>query len=336
MGKICKIILLCMPAILAGMFLLSCHSKNELSPEEAIRSLKVFNSDLTNLSSGIQENAAFTELGFLLSEPTSPLCSKNGLFGNWLNDTLTSMSSFSGSYTWTARRFLKTGESDNIDIRFPYQDSLKNDCHFRMNGFNCRQIAPGLCFPSEIQAIMTLEEENILTIEQSCTFEDGLPAHMDISLKGEEFEALIKAVRTRIDNKGALDISLEFRARGHDIIKGKVHAILGYNGSQMFYRTYEPDVTVFDVEISGILNYGKVDPTSKDYVKSFNDNCHIGFYDAGNGKKIGDFGISPLKDGERLGWVVYLSDGSPVFLEEYLLVVEKIFNYKLPNKTPIN
>jgi hypothetical protein len=327
-----------MPVILVGMFLFSCHSGKNLSPEEGLKAIKVLNSDLTNLSSGIKENQAFSGLSFLLRESTSPLSSQNGLFGKWLNDTLSSLKNLAGLYTWNpdSLKFFKTGESEFIDIRFSDLNSKENNHRFLLSSFNCRSITCGLNFPIDLQGFMIYNEEEILTIKQHSDFKDELPGHVELLFKGKDFEGSLTADRTRDDNKGALDVAIDFRAAGHKIITGKIHAVIGYNGSQIYFRTYEPDLTVFDVKISGSLNYGKVDPTSKDYVSSFNDNCHIGFYDAGSGKKIGDFGIGPLKNNEQLGWVVYLSDGSPILLEEYLLVVEKIFNYKLSNKTPKN
>jgi hypothetical protein len=65
--------------ILAGMFLFSCQPKKELSPEEAIRSLKVLDSDLTNLVSKGQEHPSVIALDFLLNQATSPLSTSFGM-----------------------------------------------------------------------------------------------------------------------------------------------------------------------------------------------------------------------------------------------------------------
>jgi hypothetical protein len=321
-----------MPVILAGMFLFSCHREGNLSPEDGLKAIKVLNSDMINLSDGIQGNEAFTGLSYLLREPTSPLSSKNGLIGKWLNDTLSSLQPFEGKYNRTGTEFTKTGESGNIEIRFQIPGTTENSGNFIMSAFECKKIASSLCFPTEIHAKMLNGDDEILTINGKSVFTNDLPAHVEFIISGEDFAGSVRMERTRKDNTGTLDVALEFSARGHEIISGNILAVIGYSGSRIFYRTYEPDITVFDVRISGKMDYGKVDPTSKEYVTSFNNNCHIGFYDDGNGKKIGDFGIGELKNGELLGWVVYLSDGTPVFLEEYLLIVDKLLNYKLPNE----
>jgi hypothetical protein len=320
-----------MPVILAGMLLYSCHRENSLSPEDGLKAIKVLNSDLINLSNGIKENSAFTGLSYLLEEPTSPLSTKNGLIGLWLNDTLSSLRPFNGKYSWSEQGFVKNTGSTNIDIDFQYPDSSGKG-NFSLSGFECRMIASALCFPTEIAAKMQKDGKEILAINGNSVFMEDLPAHAEFDIKGDDFDGSVKMDRTRKENTGTLDIAVKFSAQGHEIISGSVHAVIGYSGSQIYYRTYEPDISIFEVIISGKLDYGKVDPTSKEYVKSFNDQCRIGFFDSGSRKKIGDFGIAELKESELLGWAIFLSDGSQVILEDYLLILEKLFNHKLPNK----
>jgi hypothetical protein len=321
-----------MPVLTTGMIFISCNQEKNLSPEEGLKAIKVLNSDLINLSDGISGNLAFGGLKYLMEEPTSPLSTQNGLAGKWLNDSITSLVPFTGKYTWNENKFERISGSDIIDINFQIPGTTENSANFTVTGFECRRMLSSLCFPMEIKASMLNHDEEILVISGNSAFMDDLPGKIDFTVRGEEFEGAVIAERTRQDDRGTLDIEMEFRVRGVDIIKGSIHAQIGYSGKQVFFRTYEPDVRVFDVKIAGKLDYSKVDPTSKDYVKSFNDNCHIGFYDSGSDKKIGDFGIGALENGELLGWVLFLSDGKPLFLEEQLLIVEKLLNYKLPNK----
>jgi len=327
-----RIFLTFLPFLITCLVFISCKQEKSLSPEEGLKAIKVLNSDLINLSDGISGNLALTGLKYLVEDPSSPLSSQSGLIGKWLNDTITSMIPFTGKYAWIDDKFELISESDIIDINFQIPGTTGNSGQFIVSGFECKRLVSSFCFPMEINATMLSDNEEILIISGSSAFLDDLPATIDFTLKGDDFEGSVHAERIRQDDKGTLDIELKFSARGFDIIKGKIHAQIGYSGKQLFFRTYEPNVRVFDLIIKGKLDYGKVDPTSKDYVKSFNDHCHIGFYDVDSDKKIGDFGIGELKNGELLGWVLYLSDRKPLFLEGQLLMVDKLLNYKLPNK----
>jgi hypothetical protein len=319
--------------IITAMLISSCQRPKALDPEEAVKAIKVLNSDLITLSDGIQDNPAFSALKFLVVEPSSPLSLENGFTGKWLNDTITSFNQYTGSYSWNDSGFFqRSGNSDSIKINFSNRKTGLNECQFLMTSFNCRRLNTGLCFPADFKAIMTDEGEEILRINQNTDFQDNMRFYTELELIGDQFEATFKADRTRQGDNGTLDIHIDFRVRGHEIIAGTVKAEIGYSGNQFFFKTIKPDLAIFDVTIRGFLDYGKVDPTSKDYVNSFNDHCRIDFYDSKSGKKIGDFGIGKLKNGELLGWVIILDDGTQVFLEEYLLVVEKLFNYKLPDK----
>ena len=321
-----------MPVLITGMIFFSCDHEKNLSPEDGIKAIKVLNSDLINLSDGVSKNLAFAGLSYLLEEPTSPLSTQNGLIGKWLNDTITSLSSLSGKYDWNGNEFIRSDTSNHIEINFQIPGTTGPQGNFILSDFEFKRLISGLSFPLVLNANMLDIDKEILEIKGKSEFSDDLPGKTEWSVKGEDFDATIYAERTREQDKGTLDIKLDFRARGYEIITGTIHSVIGYSGNQVFFRSYEPDVRIFDVRISGKLDYGKVDPTSKDYVKSFNENCHIGFYDKNSGKKIGDFGIGEINNGELLGWALYLSDGKPLFLEDQLIVVEKLLNYKLPNK----
>lgn len=319
--------------ILAGMFLLSCQSGKELSPEDGIRSLKVLNSDLANILSAGQEQPAILGLDFLLQQASSPLSAIHGFPGQFARDSLQNLDAWNGRYEWNSDSlaFFLAEPAGEIIIDYPVK-GLENNARFTFSGYKCQPSMHMSCFPAEFTALMEYEGKEIFNIEYKAEFEDEWPLNMQFDLRGNGFNGYIRMDRTRDGASGTMTFRLSFKAKGFTIMEGTVKTEIGYNGSLIYFKVVEPDLTIFDMGIEGRLDYGKINPTSQDYIKSFNDNCHIIFREAGNGKKIGDFGLGTDETGELLEWAVYLSDGSMASLYDYLLVLKKIMDYKYPNK----
>jgi hypothetical protein len=338
MKKILKKILWCMPVFIAGMFLFGCQSKKALSPEESIRSLKVFNSDITNLSSAGREQAAFIGLDFLLHQASSPLSIIYGMPGKFAKDSLKGIDAWKGKYAWNndSRSFLVIDTAGGITILFPIDGDSSNNARFIMSPFNCQHAMNLSCFPDEFTALMENKGKTILNIGYKAEYEDDWPLKMQSDIRGDGYAGFIRVDRTREGDRGAITFNVSLVVKDSSIIEGTIKVEIGYNDKQFYSRVIEPDLRVFDVRIKGWLDYGKVDPTSREYVKSFNDNCHIAFYESGSGKKIGDFGLGMDKTGQLLEWVLYLSDGSKASLYENILVFKKFMDYKYPNRQPVN
>lgn len=326
------------PILLAVMFLFSCQSKIELNPDEAIRALKVLDSDLTNISSKGQEHSAFIALDFLLNQATSPLSASFGMPSKLLKDSLTRMDDWDAKYTWDkdSLKFFKTSSGEDVEIIFPLTESQENNARFVISRFISQPSMSAQCFPSELSGVMEYQGKKIMEIEYKAEFEECWPSKIRCDISGDGFKGYCRMERTRKGNNGTINIRFEFDAAEKTILDGKIKSEIGYNESLIYTNTIEPDITLFDMNISGILDYGKVDPTSTDYIRSFNDNCQIVFQDLESGRKIGDFGLGKDESGELLEWVLYLSDGSKASLYNYILVFKKIMDYKYPDKKPTN
>jgi hypothetical protein len=327
-----------MPVLLAGMFLFACQPKRELNADEAVRALKVLDSDLTNITAKGQEHPAFTGLAFLFNQATSPLSSKSGMPEKLLKDSLINLIDWSGEYTWNkdSLKFHKTGPAKGLDIYFPLTAGLENNARFNISRYSSEPSMSANCFPAELSAIMENQGKKVLDIAYEAEFKEHWPSIMRFEISGDGFMGYCRLERTRNGNNGTIISRFAFRAEGKMILEGSIKFKIGYNESLIFINTIEPDLTFFDVNINGLLDYSKVDPTSKDYISSFNDNCHIIFQEAESGNKIGNFRLGKDETGKLLEWVLYLSDGSQASLYNYILVFKKIMDYKYPNQRQPN
>jgi hypothetical protein len=324
--------------ILAGMFLFSCQPKRDLNADEAIRALKVLDSDLTNISSKGQEHPGFIGLSFLLNQASSPLSITYGMPGQLLKDSVISFEDWRSKYLWDkdSLEFFKTQPAEDLEIIFPLEVSQENNARFFISRFSCLPSLSASCFPAEVSAMMEYLGKNVMEIEYEAEFEEQWPLKMRCDISGDDFKGYCRLERTRKGNNGTVIIRLAFSAMGNTILEGKIKSEIGYNESLIYIKTIEPDLTLFDLNIKGMLNYGQVDPTSEDYIRSFNDNCHIIFLEAASGRKIGNFGLGKDETGELLEWVLNLSDGSQASFDDYILVLRKIMDYKYPGKKQAN
>jgi hypothetical protein len=320
--------------ILAGMFLFSCQQNKELLPDEAIRTLKVLDSDLTNFVSKGQEHPSYTALDFLLNQVTSPLSANFGMPALLLKDSLKSLESWNGIYTWNddSLKFFKTAPGKDVKMLFPMAGGQVNDASLAISRYASHPSMSAENFPAEVLGLMEYHGKNIMQILYKAEFEEYWPSKIQCDISGDGFEGYWHMERKRKGDEGSLIIRFDFSAGGKDIIEGKIKSSIGYNDKSIFIKTVEPDITLFDLKITGTMDYVKVDPTSKDYIGSFNENCHIVFREKKGGRQIGNFGLGKDESGELLEWVLYLSDGSQASLYDYVLVFKKIMDYKYPNE----
>ena len=320
--------------ILAGMFLLSCQPKKELSPDDAIRELKVLDSDLTNFVSKGQEHPSVIGLKFLISQATSPLSTTFGMPAALLKDSLRSLENWNGTYTWNkdSLKFFKSAPGKEVSIIFPLNGAGENDARLVISRYSSQPSMSARCFPAELLGILEYKGKEIMKMEYKCQFKDNWPSKINCEISGDGFEGFCHMERRRIGNDGSIIIRFDFSAEGKTILEGRIKSHIGYNENHIFTKTVEPHINLFDLNIHGSLDYSKIDPTGSDYINSFNSNCHIVFRDKRNRKIIGEFGLGKDKTGDLLEWVLKLSDGSEASLYEYILIFKKIMDYKYPNK----
>jgi hypothetical protein len=182
------------------------------------------------------------------------------------------------------------------------------------------------CFPAELLGIIEYAGKEIMEISYKAEFHEYWPSKMQFEISGDGFEGYCHMERRRMGDNGMIIIRFDFSAGGKTILEGKIKSTVGYSGNHLYVKTIEPDISLYDLKIDGMLDYGKVEPTSTDYIRSFNDNCHIIFREKTNSKIIGNFGLVKAENGDLPEWALNLSDGSQASLQNYILVFKKIIN----------
>jgi hypothetical protein len=324
-----------MPAIfIAGMLLFSCRNERVLSPEEALKSIKALDSDITNFIASAEEKETVRALKFLVMEPSSPLHYDNGIPGDMMKNSVTNTDPWLGNYSWMADslKFRHEKAEEKIQITFPLEDAPGNDILLSIPWLSCHPFFTSSCFPDSLSARMTSGTEELLNVAYKAEFQDQWPSDIHLEFNSENSHGNLQVIRTRTGDIGDIAANVILQVRGHDILSGKIYYSIGYAGDQIFIRTVEPDFRIFDVSITGKLDYTKVDPASKDYVRIFNEHCNIAFKDRSSGNEIGIFGLGLDESGELLEWVIRLSDGSNASLYDHIVLFRKLMDYKYPDK----
>jgi hypothetical protein len=280
------------------------------------------------------EQSAIKGLEFLVNEPSSPFNDRDGITAFVLLDSMPPVRDWYGTYLWSrdSGKFIFKPGGNGIDIYFQSDTAGENDLKMIVQGIGCHPFFTKPCFPDLFEAIMQENNDDILEIRYRAEFSGELPSGITLELVGKSFRGHFESSRTREGNTGTVSTSFEFSARGSAIMKGTIFYQVGYNGDQVFLRTAEPDFRLFDIHIKGILDYTKVDPTSEDYIGSFNRASHIEFTEQGSGRSIGKFGIGTDETGELLEWVILPGNGPTISLYDHVLVFRKVMDYKYPNR----
>jgi hypothetical protein len=324
-----------MPVILiAGMLLFACSGRPDMTAADALKTIKALDSDLTNFMDAAGKNTAVEGLTFLVNEPSSPFSDRHGITGFVLSDSMPPVSQWYGIYEYKkdSSAFAFAPRSEGMELHFPSSATAGNDLTLLVTGIGCHPFFTKPCFPDLFLAELMQDDRKILKMDYRSGFSGTYPSDINLRVEGEEFNGHFTASRTQEGNRGTVIAKFEFKAKGFTILEGMIRYEIGYNGDQIFLRTVEPDFRLFDVSVIGKLDYTRVDPTSKDYIRSFNDNCRIRFTDTGSNKVIGLFGLGTDKSGEQLEWVVRLEDGTGVSLYDHILAFRKIMDYKYPNR----
>jgi hypothetical protein len=324
-----------MPVILiAGMLFFACSGDKKMSAADALKAVKALDSDLTNFMDAAGENTPVEGITFLVNEPSSPFNDRTGITGRVLSDSMPPVSQWFGLYEWRndSSAFTFTPHGDGMELLFPSSSSEINNLSLKVIEIGCHPFFTKPCFPDAFQVEMKEEGRNILAIDYHAGFSGTYPSDIDLKVEGEEFNGHFTASRTQEGNRGTVTAKFEFKAKGFTVLEGIIRYEIGYNGDQIFLRTVEPDFRLFDVSVNGKLDYTRVDPTSKDYIGSFNDNCRIRVTDHTSNRVIGLFGLGTDETGELLEWVIRLDDGPDISLYDHILAFRKIMDYKYPNK----
>ena len=158
---------------------------------------------------------------------------------------------------------------------------------------------------------------------------DDLPLVIDTRIETNDSKSGASLKRSRNGDSGKMDVVLFFEYEGHRFIDAETDALIGYSPMGYFFRDIHFCIRLFNHLITGTINYGKIDPTARDYADSFNSNSDIQILELPGKYLVGNLVLEKVNQGELLDYFVRFTDGTKVRVSEYLPFLDKLLNIKL-------
>jgi hypothetical protein len=154
--------------------------------EEAIRSLKVLNSDMANMLLTAGEMPEMAALRYLWNQPTAPL--------PFPNEKFISISHISATILRKQRVFingihcppvLSSNRRANQYLSL-FSGVGFHNANFRITGFESQPISSRPDFPIFMDAAMFIDNQQYMQVKHTATIEDELPLNINTNISGRE------------------------------------------------------------------------------------------------------------------------------------------------------
>lgn len=313
--------------LITAVIVCSC-STQQLSPEEADRSMKLLNGNLVNLLSTGQEKTEFKALKFLLNQPGAPLPFVTRENATAPDTAVYRFNKLKGVYLWNkeTKVFERIDHSETVTVWFPGEKSDTNDLSLELTGFQSQPYSSRPDFPTQLEAQIKDADRQLLTIHHSANMSDDMPEVISSEVTGNDYEIKFGLNRTTTGKNGELKISSSLKTKGFEVIAGNMEARIEYSRLGYFFKVIQFQLKLIDHVVEGNINYSAIDPTSADYISSFNSNSSIWVFEGRH--KVGQIVLNKTNNGELLDYFIRFSDGKEVLLSEYIPALNKLLNLK--------
>ena len=307
------------------IFLLLFSCSSTYKKEDAIRSLKVLNSDIVNLLTASSELHEIQAFKFLYNQANSPIPFKKSEFK--LDNSAFKMENLKGTYNWNPELndFAFKKDKNFIDVYFQLADM--EDARLQILNYESEAYSSKPDFPTKIIAKMFEGTKEILVVNHVGKVKNNLPEFMETKIKGDGYDLIAGFKRTNESGEGTIDMYCYLKKGMITIIDTKLLAKISYSQQGFYYNYIEFESKVFNHTISGAIDYKNIDPTSSNYAESFNNNTTIEIFESSNAK-VGDIILASTGVNDLQEFKIQFENKDQVLLKEYLPALDKLYNLK--------
>lgn len=297
--------------------------------DDAIRSLKVLNSDLTNMLIATDELPESKAMKFIWDQPSAPVPFPKEKFVYDRPYESYDFAKVSGQYRWDTINgvFMKQSDSDNVSIE--YLDSGIGKINLIIHEFLSVPISSKPDFPLKVNAELWVDENVQTILKHEATIADELLLKSRTNIKGTNYEIDANFDRTRNGDNGTIESGLTIIYDNSEVIRFRINATIGYSTLGYYFEKIYFTADIFRHYIYGKIDYDLINPTSEDYVSSFNNNSKIEIFEHPLKRKVGNIVLAKVKEGELLDYHIKFRNNQTELLSEFLPIINKILNVKL-------
>lgn len=309
-------------------FLLNACSNKQLGPTEADRSMKILNGNIVNLLTAGSEKPEYKIISFLMNQAGAPLPFVKKTSSMQPDTSIYRFAANCGEYHWnpTEQTFEKTKSSGAVTLFFPSEKSDTNNVRLDLTRYQSQSYSSRPDLPTEIDAILMLDNEKIVEILHHAVISNNLPEKISSSIKGTDYEVGGELFRTQKGKEGKLNLDILLKTKGFEVVKIHVDAQIEYSWQGYFFKFIVFDLKLIDHQVTGEINYSAIDPTSSDYIQSFNSNSSIIVTEGRH--QVGEIVLNKTKNEELLDYFIKFSNGDEILLSHYIPALNKLLNLK--------
>ena len=311
------------------MLSLQCQEPAVLTRNEAENALKVLNSDMVNLMDGSKNDPGIKTAFILYKRSVLPFPFLQNFLGRKPADQASDHKNKRKASFLDACRgdsFGKTDETSH-EYLYPKDGELEVDSRLVVTAYKEIELESRPAFPIEFGCLLYLEEQLHMAVNHNARISDSLPEHICTTIEGTNYSCHFKLDRSRKEDTGDLEISVDLAVSGASILQLRINAGLAYHDPGYSFRSVHINSELFGKTLLGKIDYYKINPTSHDYAGSFNINSDLRIFNE-NHKKIGDIVLAPEEQANKLDFAIRFSNGSSGMLKEYLLPLRELLNFK--------
>ncbi|HAX95842.1 MAG TPA: hypothetical protein DCY35_04875 [Prolixibacteraceae bacterium] len=296
---------------------------------EAIRSLKVLNSDLSQFFLETNELPEMEVFRILWSDSTAPLPFPNEKFIFSKPYLEYDFQNSKGHYRQDSikKQFIRTGDNESVVIEV--SSSRLDNCRFELQSYETMKISSRPSFPIKARAILFADSLQILNIEHEAAVADELPLFIRTSIEGTQYRLNATFDRIREGNRGSINAKSSIISGSQNIVDLEFDSKIGYSSMGYYFEKINFNITLFHHLIIARIDYDHIDPTSSDYISSFNKNSEIEIFERPYRKKVGNIRLGTTNNGELIDYFIEFRNGDTAPLAEYIPGLQKILNLKL-------
>lgn len=297
--------------------------------QEAIRSLKVLNSDLTQFFIKSEELPEMEAFKILWSDSTAPLPFPNEKF--IFNQPYRSydFQKSKGEYRQDSihKKFIRIGDNESVVIDL--STSQHGECRFELVSFETKVTSSRPSFPVRAEANLFADSQRVFSFRHEAEIQDGLPLFIQSSMEGTNYHLDFTFDRTRYGNQGTINAKSSIIFEEQKIVDFEFDSEIGYSSMGYYFEKINFRIIMFHHLITAKIDYDQINPTSKDYIASFNQNSKIEIFERPYGKKVGNIRLGTSNNGELSDYFIEFRNGDTALLSEYIPGLQKILNIKL-------
>lgn len=320
-------------AISLAVVITACHHTPELDRQEAEKVLKVLDSDVTRWLDQVNQSEAGRALHALLAFDSAPFPLRFPRSFMLQRPSLYKFEEYTGTWTWEQSRgkFAHIPGSDRIIIHYPMPDHSENDATCIIYQYREEATTSAHSFPVLVLAEIFVKQKMVFTLDHHAVIEEDLPVFMEtgITMGAGVLKLSMENKLDTLNHRGDVTASIIAGREGKPVVDGTIKAtIKTFSGGSYGIRALKSEFKLFDCLLVMDIDYSKIDPTSREYVRDFNEHAKIQLFTTDPKQKIGDIILKEKFDSKKLDFAIRFSDLSDDFLANYLLVFKRILEVK--------